>query len=57
MKPEIIQKLALIYVETHTNEETTVEEVYAMYKKATSELQKLDSNDFNAHVSSPDFSL
>ncbi len=57
MKPEIIQKLALIYVKVHTNEETSVEEIYTMYKKATNELQQLDSNDFNEHVSSPDFSL
>ena len=29
MKQELIQELALIYVKTHTNAETTVDEVYA----------------------------
>ena len=56
MKQELIQELALIYVKTHTNAETTVDEVYALYKKAAKELQKLDGKDFNNHVSSPDFS-
>lgn len=57
MKQELIQELALIYVKTHTNAETTVDEVYALYKKATKELQKLSGNDLDDHVSSPDFSL
>ena len=57
MKQELIQELALIYVKTHTNAETTVDEVYALYKKATKELQKLSGNDFDDHVSSPNFSL
>ena len=38
-------------------QETTVDEVYGLYKKAAKELQKLDGKDFNNHVSSPDFSL
>ena len=42
MKQELIQELALIYVKTHTNAETTVDEVYGLYKKAAKELQKLD---------------
>lgn len=57
MKGDLIQKLALIYVKAHTNQETSAKEVYEMYKSAVDEIQTLSSADFNAHISSQDFSL
>ena len=57
MKPELIQDLALIYVKAHTTEDTSIEEIYEMYKNAENELKKIESKKFNDHVSSLDFSL
>ena len=57
MKPELIQDLALIYVKAHTTEDTSIEEIYELYKNAENELKKIESKKFNDHVSSPDFSL
>lgn len=35
MRNEIVEKLALIYVQVHTDLETTPAQMYGLYKKAT----------------------
>ena len=57
MKRELVQELALIYVKAHVNVETSVAEIYQMFKATEDEIRKLDNRDINAHISDPNFSF
>ena len=57
MKRELVQELALIYVKAHVNEETSVAEIYQMFKATEDEIRKLDNRDINAHISDLNFSF
>lgn len=44
MKSEVVEKLAFIYVQTHTNEKTTPAQMYDLYQKAVNEIRTAEGN-------------
>lgn len=50
MNKELIEKLALLYVQANAVKGTSATEIYQMYKSATEEIQKTDSDSFQKHV-------
>lgn len=55
MQKELLQKLALIYVEANIEKGDSPRRLYELYKEAEAELREADSKDFNDHIMSPDF--
>lgn len=50
MKNELVEQLALIYVQAQTTEETTPTQVYSLYKKAMDEIRAAESQSYNPTV-------
>lgn len=46
MENELVEKLALIYVQAHTSAETTPAKIYSLYKQAVDGIRKAESESY-----------